>query len=91
MEEILDPKTQLLVAVGAAAAAKCQQCFVKLYGMAAETGVSDREIRAALAIAAKVTEKSQRFMAAFIEETTHGAITAPSAGGRPAPSPCACG
>ncbi len=44
-----------------------------------------------IAIAAKVTEKSQRFMAAFIEETTHGAIVAPSAGGRPAPSPCDCG
>lgn len=91
MEEILDPKTQLLVAVGAAAAAKCQKCFAKLYGLAGSTGVSDREIRAALAIAEKVTEKSQGFMAEFIAETTHGAITATSGGGRRAPSPCACG
>ncbi len=69
MEEILDPKTQLLVAVGAAAAAKCQKCFTKLYGMAGPAGVSDREIRAALAIAEKVSEKSRGFMAEFIEET----------------------
>jgi AhpD family alkylhydroperoxidase len=90
MEEILDPKTQLLIAVGAAAAAKCQRCFAKLYGLAGSAGVSDREIRAALAIAAKVSEKSKAFMTEFIEETTHGAVTAVGAGGQPA-APCGCG
>jgi hypothetical protein len=48
------------------------------------------EIRAALAIAAKVSEKSQAFMTEFIEETTHGAVTAVGAGGQPA-APCGCG
>lgn len=91
MEEILDTKTQLLVAMGAAAAAKCQNCFAKLYGLAEPAGVSDREIRAALAIAAKVAEKSQAFMAEFIEETTHGAIAAAGPGTSPAASPCGCG
>jgi AhpD family alkylhydroperoxidase len=90
MEEILDPKTQLLIAVGAAAAAKCQRCFAKLYGLAGQVGVSDREIRAAIAIAAKVSERSQAFMTEFIGETTHGAITAGGTSGRPV-APCGCG
>ena len=75
METHLDPKTQLLVALGAAAAAKCQACFAGLYATASKVEASDREIRAAVAIATKVTEKSQEFMAAFIESTTEGAIS----------------
>jgi AhpD family alkylhydroperoxidase len=75
METHLDPKTQLLVALGAAAAAKCQACFAGLYSTASKVEASDREIRAAVAIATKVTEKSQEFMAAFIENTTEGAIS----------------
>jgi hypothetical protein len=90
MEEILDQKTQLLVAVGAAAAAKCQKCFAKLYGLAGPAGVSDREIRAALAIAVKVSEKAGGFMTEFIEETTHGVIEATGADGRPAAAPRGC-
>lgn len=66
MDTFLDPKTQLLVALGAATAAKCQHCFATLYGAA------DKEIGAAVAIAAKVSAKSQDFMAAFIDQTTRG-------------------
>ena len=80
MEEILDPKTQLLVALGAAAAAKCQHCFATLYGVTGQAGVSDKEVRAAVAIAAKVAAKSHNFMAAFIEQTTNGAVPARAAG-----------
>jgi alkylhydroperoxidase/carboxymuconolactone decarboxylase family protein YurZ len=76
MEAHLDPKTQLLVALGAAAAARCQTCFAGLYPTACKVEASDREIRAAVAIATKVAAKSQDFMAAFIEETTEGAISA---------------
>lgn len=90
MEEILDARVQLLVGVGAAAAGKCQKCFAKLYGMAAAAGVSDREIRAAVAIGAKVAEKSQGFMAEFIEETMHGARAASERAEEAARSPCAC-
>jgi len=75
METHLDPKTQLLVAIAAAAAAKCQACFAGLYASASQVEASDREIRAAVAIAAKVTAKSQEFMAAFIEQTSKGAIS----------------
>ena len=41
MEPILDPKTQLFVALGAAVAAKCQTCFAKLYDTAGALGVND--------------------------------------------------
>jgi AhpD family alkylhydroperoxidase len=73
-EPHLDPKTQLLVAFGAAAAAKCQACFVGLYAKAKAVEATDQEIRAAVAIANNVAAKSRGFMSAFIEETTEGAI-----------------
>jgi AhpD family alkylhydroperoxidase len=76
MELYLDPKTQLLVAIGAAAAAKCQNCFATLYGAANKVGATDKEIGAAVAIAAKVTAKSHEFMATFIEDTTKGKVPA---------------
>jgi len=89
MDTFLDPKTQLLVALGAAAAAKCQHCFATLYGAADKVGASDQEIGAAVAIANKVSAKSQDFMAAFIDQTTRGAIKTTSPDG--AASPCGCG
>ena len=87
MDTFLEPKTQLLVALGAAAAAKCQHCFATLYGSADKVGASDKEIGAAVAIATKVSAKSQEFMAAFIEETTKGAVKAAGDGGA---APCGC-
>jgi alkylhydroperoxidase/carboxymuconolactone decarboxylase family protein YurZ len=89
VEAHLDPKTQLLVALGAASAAKCQNCFAGLYATASKVEASDREIRAAVAIARKVTEKSQEFMAAFIEQTTAGATSAGAALAEPAGCQCA--
>jgi AhpD family alkylhydroperoxidase len=76
MDLFLDPKTQLLVAVGAAVAAKCQHCFTTLYAAAGNVGATDKEIGAAVAIAAKVAKKSHDFMAAFIEQTTRGMVAA---------------
>ena len=74
LEPHLDPKTQLLVAVGAAAAAKCQVCFATLYAKANEVEATDAEIHSAVAIADKVAAKSRDFMATFIEETTKGSV-----------------
>ncbi len=89
MDTFLDAKTQLLVALGAAAAAKCQHCFSTLYGAADKVGASDKEIGAAVAIATKVSAKSQDFMAAFIDQTTRGAIRTTGPDG--AAAPCGCG
>jgi AhpD family alkylhydroperoxidase len=82
MEAFLDPKTQLLVALGAAVAAKCQNCFATLYGAADKVGATDKEVQAVVAIATKVTAKSHDFMAAFVEQTTKGMVKA--RGGEPA-------
>ena len=75
VEMFLDAKTQLLVAVAAAVAAKCQKCFTTLYGAADNVGATDKEIGAVVAIADKVSGKSHDFMAAFIQDTTKGAVS----------------
>ncbi len=77
LEPHLDPKTQLLVALAAAAAAKCQACYAGLYATANAVEATDQEIRSAVAIADKVAAKSRDFMLAFIEETTKGAVVMP--------------
>jgi alkylhydroperoxidase/carboxymuconolactone decarboxylase family protein YurZ len=84
----LEPKTQLLVAIGAAVAAKCQKCFVTLYGTANKVGATDKEIGAAVAIATKVSVKSDDFMATFIEETTKGKVPAAERTGAAASPGC---
>jgi hypothetical protein len=76
MEAFLEPKTQLLVALGAAAAAKCQNCFTKLYGSVDTVAASAEEVRAAVAIGMKVAAKSHDFMAAFMDAATGGAVPA---------------
>ena len=74
MEPHLDPKTQLLVALGSAVAAKCQPCFSGLYSKVSDIEATDQEVRAAVAIANQVVAKSHDFMVAFVEETTAGAV-----------------
>ena len=90
LEPHLDPKTQLLVALGAAAAAKCQACFAGLYATANAVEATDQEIRSALAIADKVAAKSRDFMFAFIEETTKGAVAVPGDAAEAADCGCGC-
>ncbi len=74
LEPHLDPKTQLLVALGCAVAAKCQPCFSGLYSRVSEVDATDQEVRAAVAIANQVVAKSHEFMVAFVEESTEGAV-----------------
>jgi AhpD family alkylhydroperoxidase len=88
MEAFLDPKTQLLVALGAAVAAKCQNCFATLYSAADKVEATDKEIQAVVAIAAKVTAKSHDFMAAFVEQTTKGLVK--TKGGEATTTGCGC-
>jgi alkylhydroperoxidase/carboxymuconolactone decarboxylase family protein YurZ len=76
LEPHLDPKTQLLVALGASVAAKCQVCFAGLYPKVDDVGATEQEVRAAVAIASKVTVKSHDFMATFVEESTKGVVAA---------------
>lgn len=76
LEPHLDPKTQLLVALGAAVAAKCQACFAMLYTKVGEVEATEQEVRAAVSIGTKVAAKSRDFMGVFVEETTKGAVAA---------------
>jgi hypothetical protein len=89
MEQILKPKVQVIAALAAATAAKCQQCFTKLRGMAKEVDVSDAEVRAAVDIGERVSDKSRQFMRVFIEEATHGAVR-PDAGSGSHAGGCGC-
>ena len=78
LERHLDPKTELLVALGSAVAAKCQVCFAKLYALANEVEATDQEVRAVVGIANKVAAKSHGFMNAFVEDATKGLVAAGS-------------
>ena len=69
MKSILEPKTELLVALGSAVAAKCQTCFAGLHARAREAELTDAEIRAVVAIGRKVADKSNEFMIGFVEKT----------------------
>jgi alkylhydroperoxidase/carboxymuconolactone decarboxylase family protein YurZ len=79
-EPHLDPKTQLLIALGSAVAAKCQACFAGLYTKVGEVEATEPEVRAAVSIGTKVAGKSHDFMAVFVEETTKGAVAASGEG-----------
>ena len=57
MDTIVDPKTQLLVALGTAVAARRQHCIATYYGAAGQAGVEEREVRATVAIATKVAAR----------------------------------
>ncbi len=78
LEPHLDAKTQLLVALGSAVAAKCQVCFAGLYAQADQVEATDQEVRAVVDIASKVTATSHEFMLSFVEETTKGVVAARS-------------
>ena len=87
-EPHLDPKTQLLVALGSAVAAKCQVCFAGLYAQADAVEATDQEVRAAVAIADRVAAKARDFMVAFVKDTTKGAVAVRS--DEPTSGSCAC-
>ena len=88
LEPHLDAKTQLLVALGSAVAAKCQICFAGLYAQAEQVEATDQEVRAVVAIANKVTAKSQEFMISFVEDAPQGVVALRS--DESASGGCAC-
>jgi AhpD family alkylhydroperoxidase len=72
---MMEDKTKLLIAVGAAVTANCQPCLKTLIKKARESGVQDKEILEAIGVARLVRKNSitqiDRFMAglAGTEET----------------------
>ena len=88
LEPHLDPKTQLLVALGSAVAGKCQPCFAGLYSQVSDVGATEHEVRAAVTIANQVVAKSHDFMVAFVGETTKGVVSVDADGSDT--GSCAC-
>ncbi|MDJ0990047.1 MAG: carboxymuconolactone decarboxylase family protein [Desulfobacterales bacterium] len=68
-EEKMDPKTEILIALGTAIGANCIPCFDHLYSRSREVKLTDEEIRAVAALAGKVKNGATVFMQNNIAET----------------------
>ena len=58
----MNNKTQLLIGIGAAYAAKCQQCLKSLLTLAQKSGIEEAEIKEVLKIARQVGLSSLKSM-----------------------------
>ncbi|MDJ0853778.1 MAG: carboxymuconolactone decarboxylase family protein [Desulfobacterales bacterium] len=65
----MDPKTEILIALGTAIGANCIPCFDHLYSRSREVKLTDEEIRAVAALAGKVKNGATVFMQNNIAET----------------------
>jgi len=61
----MNNKTQLLIGIGAAYAAKCQQCLKSLLTLAQKSGIEEAEIKEVLKIARQVGLSSLKSMNKF--------------------------
>ena len=64
----MDPKTQVMVAMGAAIGVNCIPCFDHLYGKAREVGLGEEAIREIVATAYKVKNGASTFLKQAIDE-----------------------
>ncbi|MFX0023840.1 MAG: carboxymuconolactone decarboxylase family protein [Candidatus Hermodarchaeota archaeon] len=62
----MDTKTEILVGIGAAVAAKCQQCFNFMLNLARQNSINDQEINAVIKISKRVGVSSIKNMNKFI-------------------------
>ena len=69
-ETALEEKTEVLVAIGAAAAANCIPCFEHLYEKAVTSGITKTEIKRASEIAGQVKNGAHAAIAGTIDELT---------------------
>ena len=65
----MDPKTEIMIALGTAIGANCIPCFDHLYSRSREVKLTDEEIRAVAALAGKVKNGATVFMQNNIAET----------------------
>ena len=64
----MDPKTQVMVALGAAVGVNCIPCFDHLYGKAKEVGLADEDVREVVATAYQVKNGATNFLKSAIDE-----------------------
>ena len=67
-KQVLEEKTESLIAIGAAMAANCIPCFEQLYEKAITSGILTAEIRRASEIAARVKNGAHVALTHSIEE-----------------------
>ena len=67
----MDAKTQVLIGLGAAVAAKCHKCFGFILKKAQKIGVEEKEINAAVYIAKQVIKGSNNSMDKFVASQLH--------------------
>jgi AhpD family alkylhydroperoxidase len=67
----MDAKTQVLIGIGAAVAAKCQKCFGFILKKAQKIGVDEKEINAAVYIAKQVIKGANNSMDKFVASHLH--------------------
>lgn len=65
----MDEKTKELVAIGASVATNCQPCLTHHVDKADELGISEQDIREALAIGTQVQKGGMNAMQRFIEQS----------------------
>jgi len=87
METTLAKAQEELVAIGAAVAANCESCVRFHIRQGRETGLSDAQLRAAVAVAHKVKETPARLVLELADRLLARDDRAPA---EPAPSAC-CG
>lgn len=68
----MDDKTQLLICLASAVAANCVPCFDHYYCKAQETGLSDGEVKQAVALGGKVKQGGAMAMTNGVREIMGG-------------------
>jgi AhpD family alkylhydroperoxidase len=64
----MDPKTNELVAIAASVAGQCQPCFRHHLTKAKELGISEEDIREAVALSERIGNAGNERMAEFVEK-----------------------
>ena len=67
----MEAKTQVLIGLGAAVAAKCHKCFGLILKKAEKIGVEEKEINAAVYIAKQVVKGANNSMDKFVASHLH--------------------
>ncbi len=67
----MDAKTQVLIGIGAAVAAKCPKCFGFILKKAQKIDVDEKEINAAIYIAKQVIKGANNSMDKFVASQLH--------------------
>ena len=89
-ELILDKKTELLIAIGAATASNCIPCFEHLFEQAITSGVTITQIKRASDIAGQVKKGAHTALTNSVAELVGDKETSDPPCAQTAKNPCSC-